>query len=140
MVIFITGKAGAGKTTVANKLKKRLEERGRKVLLFDGDEVRDQRRNSGYSNLQRYAHIELMADFAAIAERQGSIVIVSAIMPQEAMRMNGRSRVGKSYLIYVKGGTMWEGTVYFPPSKQEKEGLYHEVQPYSQKKKAITGD
>ena len=130
MVIFITGKAGAGKTTVANKLKKRLEKRGRKVLILDGDDVRNQREDCGFSELQRYTHVETMADFAAIAERQGLVVIVSAIMPRENMRMNGRSRVKKSCLVYVRGGTMWTGSYYFPPSKAEKEGLYYEIQSY----------
>jgi len=137
MVVFITGKAGAGKTTVALKLKKRLEERGRRVLILDGDDVRDQCENTGFSRIDRYNHIQMMANFAAIAERQGFTVIVSAIMPGESMRTNGRSRVKESCLVYVKGGTMWKNTLYFPPSKAEKEGKYYEVQPYNRKVSAL---
>jgi len=128
MVVFITGKAGSGKTTVAKKLKKRLEGRGRKVLLFDADEVRKQRRNIGFEKSQRYRHIEIMSDFAAIAERQGFVVIIAAIMPEEKMRTNGRSRVSKSCLVYVKGGTLWAGTIYQLPTEEEREGLYYEIQ------------
>jgi len=137
MVVFITGKAGAGKTAVANKLKKRLEERGKRVLLLDEDEVREQRGDIGFSRTARYNHIEIMSDFAAIAENQGFTVIISAIMPKEHIRMNGRSRVRKSCLVHVMGGTMWEVTTYYPPSKDEKEGLYHEIQPYDRKISAI---
>lgn len=138
MVVFITGKAGAGKTTVANKLKKRLEARGKAVLIFDGDEVRGQCSNIGYSYMDRYCHIEGMANFAAIAERQGFIVIVSAMMPARGMRINARSRVRKSLLVYVKGGTMWKDTIYWSPSEQEKEGLYYEIQSYDRPFPAIS--
>jgi len=130
MVVFITGKAGAGKTTVARKLKKRLEARGRAVLIFDGDEVREQRDDCGYSDQDRLRHIVAMADFAAIAERQGFMVIIAAIMPKEYMRLSARLRVKKACLVHVKGGILWANTVYQEPSKEEREGLYYEIQSY----------
>ena len=39
-VVWITGLPGSGKTTIARGLEAKLRERGLKVEVFDGDEVR----------------------------------------------------------------------------------------------------
>ena len=41
MVYLITGKAGAGKTTYAKRLKGVLAAEGKQVWLIDGDEFRE---------------------------------------------------------------------------------------------------
>ena len=39
-VIWLTGPSGAGKTTLARALEKKLKEMGYKVEVLDGDEIR----------------------------------------------------------------------------------------------------
>ncbi|RLI22049.1 adenylyl-sulfate kinase, partial [Candidatus Bathyarchaeota archaeon] len=39
-VVWITGLPGSGKTTIARRLEAKLKEKGLKVEVFDGDEVR----------------------------------------------------------------------------------------------------
>ena len=75
MVILITGKANAGKTTLAKKL--RILSEG---ILLDGDEIREIF-PCGFTDKDREEHIKRIANLAALFERQKKFVIVSAIMP-----------------------------------------------------------
>ena len=51
-VFWFTGLSGAGKTTIAKTVSAELGLRGLSVVLFDGDEVRRQGRNSRHDRLR----------------------------------------------------------------------------------------
>ena len=119
MIYWLTGRSSAGKTVYAKRLKRQLEENGAKVLLFDGDEVRDQFSNQQYDDDARLNHIMTIAKFAAIAEKQGFIVIIAVISPKKEWRMKARKLFDKSMLIYLPGGMLWEGTDYEEPDHEE---------------------
>lgn len=112
MVVFITGKSGAGKTTLANKLKVRDS------VILDGDDFRIYF-PTGYSLKEKEEHIEKMGRTAALLEKQGFLVIVSAILPTKKLRKTARSFCKDSFLIYLPGGSMWEGTEYETPENEE---------------------
>lgn len=119
MVYWITGASSAGKTVYAKRLKKHFEELGGKVLMLDGDEVRDFHSIQDFSDDAREKHIFTIAKFAAIAERQGFIVIIALISPKKEWRMKARKLFDKSILIYLPGGTLWENTEYEKPDTEE---------------------
>lgn len=119
MVYWLTGRSSAGKTVYAKRLKRNLEETGAKVLLLDGDEVRDQFGNQQYDDEARLNHMLSTAKFAAIAERQGFVVIIAMISPKKEWRMKARKLFDKSMLIYLPGGMLWEGTEYEEPDHEE---------------------
>jgi adenylylsulfate kinase len=119
MVYWLTGKSSAGKTVYAKRLKRQFEKLGAKVLLLDGDEVRDQFNNNEYDDDSRLHHIMSVASFAAIAERQGFVVIIALISPKKEWRMKARKLFDKSMLIYLPGGILWEGTDYEEPDHEE---------------------
>lgn len=119
MVYWITGASSAGKTVYAKRIKKHLEKFGAKVLLYDGDEVRDVDGNVDYSDESREKHIMTIAKFAAIAERQGFVVIIALISPLKEWRMKARKLFDKSILIYLPGGTLWDGSTYEIPDTEE---------------------
>ena len=119
MVYWITGKSSAGKTVYAKRLKRQFQNFAAKVLLLDGDEVRDQFNNQEYDDESRLNHIMSIARFAAIAEKQGFIVIIALISPKKEWRMKARKLFDKSMLIYLPGGTLWEGTEYEEPDHEE---------------------
>lgn len=119
MVYWLTGKSSAGKTVYAKRLKRQFEELGAKVLLLDGDEVRDQFNNNEYDDESRLRHIMSVSRFAALAERQGFIVIIALISPKKEWRMKARKLFDKSMLIYLPGGMLWEGTEYEEPDHEE---------------------
>ena len=112
MVIFITGKAGAGKTTLANKLKTE------NTIIIDGDDFRHYF-PKGYSEEDITTNVTNMGKTAAMLERQGFLVIVAAIMPKRNLRKFVRSFCQSSFLIYLEGGTMGVGTEYEIPGQEE---------------------
>jgi len=118
MIYWITGKSSSGKTTYAHRLKNELEEHGHKILLLDGDEVRSHF-SEEYSDEDREENIMRIAKFASIAETQGFVVIIALISPKKEWRMKARKLFKRSMLIYLPGGTLWEGTEYEEPDHEE---------------------
>ena len=119
MIYWITGKSSSGKTVYAKRLKRQFEKLGGKVLLLDGDSVREQFSNQSYEDEDREKHIIAIADFAALAERQGFIVIIALVSPKKEWRMKARKKFDKSMLIYMPDGKLWEGTTYEEPDHEE---------------------
>jgi len=119
MVYWLTGKSSSGKTVYSKRLKRQFEELGGKVLLLDGDQVRDQFDDQGFSDDARFKHIMKVASFAALAEKQGFIVIIALLSPKKEWRMKARKLFEKSMLIYMPGGHLWEGTTYEEPDHEE---------------------
>jgi len=119
MVYWFTGKSSSGKTVYAKRMKRQLEELGANVILLDGDEVRDQFGNQGYEDDDKEKHIMAIANFAAIVEKQGFIVIIALISPYKKWRMKARKLFEKSMLIYLPGGFLWEGTTFEEPDHEE---------------------
>lgn len=120
MIYWITGRAGAGKTTLANKMAKEFKEEGKCVLILDGDDVRKHFPNTGFTDEDRFNHIIKVARFAAIVEKQNIIVIIALVSPRKEWRQEARKLFQESQLIYIEGGTLWKGTTYEEPDEEEK--------------------
>lgn len=119
MVYWITGRANSGKTTYARRLKAELEMLGASCISLDGDEVRNNVDSGNYDDVNRMKHILRVAGFAAILERQGYTVIISLVSPKKSWRMMARKKFARSFLIYMPGGTLWDGTTYEEPDTEE---------------------
>lgn len=120
MVILITGKAGAGKTYYAQAL--RMEKQhgsDRPIAWIDGDIWRAQQSNTDYSNEGRERNLLDAAKKAAELESQGMLVICSFIAPRKVWRNMMRKLWQESMVIYIPGGTLWEGTTYEIPDFDE---------------------
>ena len=119
MVYFITGRAGAGKTTYAKKLKAELIADGRRVVILDGDDIRDTMNNNEFDDESVKYHILTTAAYASIIERQYITVIISMIAPKRKWREAAIKMFDKCQEIYIPGGSMWPGTEYEEPEVGE---------------------
>ena len=87
MFIQMTGLSGAGKTTLAREVEKRLTAKGYKVEIIDGDEYREGLcRDLGFSKEDRNTNIRRLGFVGKVLSRNNVITIMSAINPYEDLR------------------------------------------------------
>jgi bifunctional enzyme CysN/CysC len=90
--IWFTGLSGAGKTTIANLLEKRLNADGYHTYLLDGDNVRHGlNRDLDFTDADRIENIRRVAEVAKLMVDAGLIVIVSFISPFKKDREMARA-------------------------------------------------
>jgi adenylylsulfate kinase-like enzyme len=122
MIYLITGKANAGKSYYAQKLKEELISLNRKVSLIDGDIWRKLNNNQDFSEKGRFTNLISAAQYAMkqILENKYDDCILSFIAPTKFLRETMRSFwIVENYLIYIPGGKLWENTIYEMPSIDE---------------------
>jgi bifunctional enzyme CysN/CysC len=91
-VLWFTGLSGAGKSTIANAVERRLHSLGRHTYVLDGDNVRlGLNRDLGFTDADRVENIRRVAEVAKLMVDAGLIVLVSFISPFRAEREMARS-------------------------------------------------
>jgi adenylyl-sulfate kinase len=101
-VLWLTGLSGAGKSTVAAKLGPALAERGHRVELLDGDEVRTNLcQGLGFSREDRDTNIARIGYVAGKLATHGVAVLVAAISPYREARDRVRAAVDNFVEIHV---------------------------------------
>jgi adenylyl-sulfate kinase len=101
-VLWLTGLSGAGKSTVAAKLGPALAERGHRVELLDGDEVRAHLgQGLGFSRADRDTNIARIGYVAAKLASHGVVVLVAAISPYRQARDQVRASVDRFVEVHV---------------------------------------
>jgi adenylylsulfate kinase len=101
-VLWLTGLSGAGKTTIAAKLGPALAERGHRVELLDGDEVRTNLcQGLGFSREDRDTNIARIGYVAGKLAKHGVAVLVAAISPYREARDKVRAEVDSFVEIHV---------------------------------------
>lgn len=105
VTLWMYGLSGSGKSTIANALEKKLHSKGRYVIMLDGDNLRSGlNAGLGFNDQDRQENIRRTAELAKLLSRNGAIVIVSLITPQETFRTQVRNIIPQhSYSeIYIK--------------------------------------
>jgi len=100
-VIWFTGLSGAGKSSLAIELAKKLQQQNLKTSIIDGDQLRQQYNDLGFSNEDRIKQMHRAIDLAKQQFDEGSFVIVALISPFESMRKIARETIGKENFIEV---------------------------------------
>ncbi|HET9695182.1 MAG TPA: sulfate adenylyltransferase subunit CysN, partial [Steroidobacteraceae bacterium] len=103
-VLWLTGLSGAGKSTIANLVEKRLHALGKHTYLLDGDNVRHGlNRDLGFTDADRVENIRRVAEVSKLMADAGLIVLVSFISPFRAERRMARAlfQPGEFHEIHV---------------------------------------
>ena len=101
-VVWFTGLSGAGKSTIANVVEKKLHAIGRHTFLLDGDNVRHGlNKDLGFTEADRVENIRRVAEVAKLMVHAGLIVLVSFISPFRAERRLARELVEKDEFCEV---------------------------------------
>jgi bifunctional enzyme CysN/CysC len=101
-MLWFTGLSGAGKSTIANLVEKRLHALGRMTYLLDGDNVRHGlNRDLGFTDADRVENIRRVAEVARLMVDAGLIVLVSFISPFRSERLMARELVRPGEFVEV---------------------------------------
>jgi bifunctional enzyme CysN/CysC len=103
-ILWFTGLSGAGKSTIANLVEKRLHADGRHTYLLDGDNVRHGlNKDLGFTDQDRVENIRRVAEVARLMADAGLIVLVSFISPFRSERRMARALVeaGEFFEVFV---------------------------------------
>jgi bifunctional enzyme CysN/CysC len=103
-VLWLTGLSGAGKSSIANLVEKKLHAMGHRTYLLDGDNVRHGlNKDLGFTDVDRVENIRRIAEVAKLMVDAGLIVLTSFISPFRAEREMARGLMGEGefYEIHV---------------------------------------
>lgn len=86
-VMWFTGLSGAGKSTIAGRVKRALDELGCYTVHLDGDELRAGLcRDLGFSDADRMENVRRVAEVASLMVQARLMVLVTLISPFKASR------------------------------------------------------
>lgn len=101
-VLWFTGLSGAGKSSIANLVEKKLHARGCHTYLLDGDNVRHGlNRDLGFTDADRVENIRRVAEVASLFADAGLIVLVSLISPFRSERIMARELMAAGEFVEI---------------------------------------
>jgi bifunctional enzyme CysN/CysC len=119
-VLWFTGLSGAGKSTIANLVEKRLVAMGRHTFLLDGDNVRHGlNRDLGFTDADRIENIRRIGEVARLMADAGLIVLTAFISPFRAEREMVRKMLPDGEFIEIFVDTPIEEA-----ERRDPKGLY----------------
>ena len=116
-VIWLTGLAGAGKTTFASELFKHLKELHGNVILLDGDVFRNIFGESGFKRDERLKIAYKINALAGFLEQNGLIVIVATMSLFDEIYTINRANFKDYFEVFVKCD-------FDELVRRDKKGLY----------------
>ncbi|HXY75396.1 MAG TPA: sulfate adenylyltransferase subunit CysN [Steroidobacteraceae bacterium] len=122
-VLWLTGLSGAGKSTIANRIEKKLTAQGRHTYLLDGDNVRHGlNKDLGFTAQDRVENIRRVAEVARLMVDAGLIVLVSFISPFRSERRMARELFapGEFFEVFVD-------TPLAEAERRDVKGLYRKA-------------
>jgi bifunctional enzyme CysN/CysC len=122
-VLWFTGLSGAGKSTIANLVEKKLHQMGRHTFLLDGDNVRHGlNRDLGFTDADRVENVRRVGEVAKLMADAGLIVLCAFISPFRAERRLVRDMLPEGEFVEVHvDATLAEA------EKRDTKGLYRKA-------------
>jgi bifunctional enzyme CysN/CysC len=119
-VLWFTGLSGAGKSTIANLVEKKLAARGRHTFLLDGDNVRHGlNKDLGFTEEDRIENIRRVGEVARLMSDAGLIVLTAFISPFRAERDMVRAMMADGEFVEI-----FVDTPLSEAEKRDTKGLY----------------
>jgi bifunctional enzyme CysN/CysC len=101
-ILWFTGLSGAGKSTIANIVERRLAELGVHTFSLDGDNIRHGlNKDLGFSDADRVENIRRIGEVAKLFVDAGLVVTVSFISPFRTERDMVRQLVEKGEFVEI---------------------------------------
>jgi bifunctional enzyme CysN/CysC len=101
-VLWFTGLSGAGKSTIANLVEKRLVRMNRHTFLLDGDNVRHGlNKDLGFTQADRVENIRRIGEVAKLMTDAGLIVLTAFISPFRAERQMVRDMMAPGEFVEI---------------------------------------
>lgn len=128
-ILWFTGLSGSGKSTLSAALADTFRERGYRVEVLDGDEVRTNlSKGLGFSKEDRDINIRRIGYVARLLARNGVIAMTAAISPYHAIRDEVRDHATDDSVPFVEAYVECPIPVL---AERDVKGLY---------KKALAGE
>ena len=119
-VLWFTGLSGAGKSTIANLVERRLFDLGRHTYILDGDNVRHGlNKDLGFTDADRVENIRRVSETAKLMADAGLITLVSFISPFRSERQIARQMMADGEFIEIHVDTPLEVA-----EERDVKGLY----------------
>ena len=119
-VLWFTGLSGAGKSTIANLVEKKLVRMNRHTFLLDGDNVRHGlNKDLGFTDADRVENIRRVGEVAKLMADAGLIVITAFISPFRAEREMVRQMLPEGEFVEV-----FIDTPLAEAERRDVKGLY----------------
>jgi bifunctional enzyme CysN/CysC len=119
-VLWFTGFSGAGKSTIANLVEKKLHRMNRHTFLLDGDNVRHGlNKDLGFTQADRVENIRRVGEVARLMTDAGLIVITAFISPFRAERQMVRDMIAHGEFIEI-----FVDTPLAEAERRDVKGLY----------------
>lgn len=123
-ILWFTGLSGAGKSTIANLVERKLTEAGHHTYSLDGDNVRHGlNKDLGFTDADRVENIRRIGEVARLFVDAGMIVTCSFISPFRSERQMVRELVSEDEFIEVFVDAPLEVCIARDP-----KGLYKKAQ------------
>lgn len=104
LVVWLTGLSGAGKTTIAKMLVKKLHDEDINTQFLDGDNTRlGLNKDLGFSEADRNENLRRVAEVAKLFVDSGNVVVAAFITPLNEQRKMIKEIIGSDdyYEIFV---------------------------------------
>jgi bifunctional enzyme CysN/CysC len=122
-VLWFTGLSGAGKSTIANLVEKRLHATGKHTYLLDGDNVRHGlNKDLGFTDADRVENIRRVGEVSRLMVDAGLIVLVSFISPFRSERRMARELLEPGEFIEI-----FIDTTLADAESRDPKGLYRKA-------------
>ena len=100
--LLFTGLTGAGKTTIAYAVERKLFDLGRSAIVLDGENMRlGISKDLGFTAAERSENLRRSAEVAKIINDAGQICLAAFVAPDELIRQKAAKVIGEDQFIVI---------------------------------------